>query len=122
MTPARDGHLHRSGQCMRKGLDGREGLAGLRADATARTPAWMITYAAVVSACGMGWLTLNALQVFERVRLQALQPLMVTYTAVVCACRNGWMAVCALLFCADVFARTPARDGHTAGVSARGNG
>ena len=53
----------------------------------------MIIYAAVVCALGMGWFTLKALQVSERMRLQALQPLMVTYTAVACACRKGWMAV-----------------------------
>ena len=36
----------------------------------------------VLCTCGMGWLTLRALQVFERARLRALQPVLVTYTAV----------------------------------------
>ena len=41
----------------------------------------MVTYAAVVRACGKGWMAVWALQVFEQVRLQALQPELVTYTA-----------------------------------------
>ena len=56
----------------------------------------MVTYAAVVRACGKGWKAVWALRSLNGCDASA-PALMVTYTAVVCACRNGWMAVCALL-------------------------
>ena len=68
---------------MRKVLVGIEGLAAVCGVATARTLADACTYTAEISACGISWMALKAMQLFEALSLQGLQPVTITYTTVI---------------------------------------
>ena len=100
---------------MRSGLGGRDGLAALPSDVTASLQPDVLTYTAVVSACGKGWMAAEfwrfsvtcwrlcwfacvALQVSragQQYKLQpyvGLQPDVITFTAVIGACGQGGIA------------------------------
>ena len=67
---------------MQKVLVGMEGLVVVCGDVTAKTLAGACAYTAVISACGLSWMALKAMQLFEARSLQGPQPVMITYTTV----------------------------------------
>ena len=67
----------------------REGLAALRGEMAARNPAGGDPHWVVIVAGGKGWRAESALQLFEEVLLQGLQPQVTSYAAATSACRKG---------------------------------
>ena len=49
----------------------------------------MVTYSALISACGKGQELRRTFDVCEEMRRQALEPDMVTYSALISACGKG---------------------------------
>ena len=82
-------------QC-REELNGRADLAVLRGVVAARAPAGEITHTAVIVACGRCRRAERALQFFEEVLMQGLQPQVTSCTAATSACRKGRIAERAL--------------------------
>ena len=55
------------------------------------------TCGAVISACGKGEMALKALQLFEQILLQGLQPDVFAYSTAISACGKGRMAIKSML-------------------------
>ena len=58
----------------------------------------VITYNALISACGKGRMVEVALQLFDDMRQHGVQPDVITYNALISACGNGRMTERALQF------------------------
>ena len=68
---------------MQKVLVGMEGLVAVCGDVTGKTLAGTCTYTAVISACGVSWMALKAMLLFDALSLQGPQPVTIAYTTVI---------------------------------------